>query len=103
MSKEMDQMIVETNPHDMMNNVDGSLVEMLWHDLDGQIAREQIARAVTEIAARFQTATVTAFVPIFVRRRALEQLRSQLFNEGRLVATSAPVADDERQGRKPSC
>lgn len=103
MSIEMHQMIVETKQHDVMDNVDGSLVDTLWRDLGDQVSREQIARVVTEIAARFQTATVTAFVPIFIRRRALEQLRSQLFSEGGPIASSAPAADDECDGGELSC
>jgi hypothetical protein len=84
----------------MIDNVDESLVEKLWHDLDGQVSREQISRVVAEIAARFQTATVTAFVPIFIHRQALEELRSLLFSEGHPVASSVLAADDERQGRE---
>jgi hypothetical protein len=55
-----------------MDYVDDALVEMLWKDLDGQVSRQQIARAVTQGAARFERATVTAFVPIFIRRQVLE-------------------------------
>lgn len=100
MSMELHQIIVETNKRAMIDNVDDSLVEKLWHDLDGQVSCEQIGRAVTEIATRFQTATVTAFVPIFIHRRALEQLRSLLFSEGHPLASSPPAADDECQGRE---
>jgi hypothetical protein len=57
-----------------MDYVDDSLVEKLWRDLEGQVSRQQIASAVTEITARFERATVTAFVPIFIHRQALEQL-----------------------------
>ena len=44
MSMELHQIIVETNKRAMIDNVDDSLVEKLWHDLDGQVSREQIGR-----------------------------------------------------------
>ena len=94
MSMKLHQITVETNQHGVMNNVDDSLVEKLWHDLDGQVSREQIGRAVTEIAAGFQKATVTAFVPILIHRQALEQLKGLLYNKSHPVASSA-LADDE--------
>jgi hypothetical protein len=78
----------------MMDYVDDSLVEKLWHDLDGQVSRQQIAGAVAEMAARFEQATVTAFVPIFIHRQALEQLKGLLASTSPMAARGAP-ADDE--------
>jgi hypothetical protein len=78
----------------MMDYVDDSLIEKLWHDLDGQVSRQRIARAVTEIAAGFEEATVTAFVPIFIHRKALKQLKGSPTSTGPMAASSAP-ADDE--------
>jgi hypothetical protein len=78
-----------------MDYVDDALVETLWQDLDGQVSRQQIARAVTQIAARFEKATVTAFVPIFVRRQALEHLGRDSFSEGHPVASAASTDDGE--------
>ena len=46
--------------------VDDALVETSWKDLDGQVTRHQIAQEVSEIAARFEDTTVTAYVPIFI-------------------------------------
>ena len=79
----------------MMDNMDDSVVEKLWHDLDGRVSRQQIARAVTQIAARFEKATVTAFVPIFIHRQALEHLRHDSFSEGHPVASAASTDDGE--------
>jgi hypothetical protein len=70
--------IADTNQHDVMNYADDSLIEQIWHDLDGQVARERIRQVAAEIAAEFHTATVTAFVPIFIRRRAREKLEIQV-------------------------
>ena len=78
----------------MMDRVDDSLIERLWRDLDGQVSRQQIAGVVTEIAARFEKATVTALVPIFIHRRALEYLKGGLANNSHPRAHSA-LADGE--------
>lgn len=59
-------------------DINGLLVEKLWHDLNGQVSREKIARSITQTAERFRDASVTAFVPIFIERFALEQLKGQL-------------------------
>ncbi len=77
----------------MTDYVDDPLVEKLWRDLDGQVSRQQIAGAVTEIAARFEKATVTAFVPIFIHRRALEHLKGSLANDRHPVAHSTQADD----------
>jgi hypothetical protein len=78
-----------------MEHVDDALVEALWQDLDGQVARQQIAKKVRQIAARFENATVTAFVPIFVRRQALEHLRLESSSESHPVASTATTDDGE--------
>jgi hypothetical protein len=72
-----------------------ALIETLWKDLDGQVARHQITKKVGKIAARFEQATVTAYVPIFIRRQALELLRSELPGEGHPVASTATTDDGE--------
>lgn len=59
-------------------DINDLLVEKLWHDLNGQVSREKIARSITQTAERFRDASVTAFVPIFIERFALEQLKGQL-------------------------
>jgi hypothetical protein len=79
----------------MMDYVDDALVETLWQDLDGRVPRQKIARAVSQVAARFEEATVTSFVPIFIRRQALEYLRHQPFDNGHLVATTVSTDGEE--------
>ena len=81
-----------------MNNIDEHLVETVWQDLDKQVSREQIRRVVAEISLAFQDATVTAFVPIFVHRRAVDQLQKQL-DENRLPDNGKrPFVGQQRQG-----
>ena len=72
-----------------------ALVETLWKDLDGQVGRHQIIREVSKIAARFEQATVPAYVPIFIRRQALELLRSELPGESHPIASTATTVDGE--------
>ena len=78
MPTELRPTIAETYHDGVLNDIDDSLIEQIWHDLDGQVAREQIRQVVAEIAAEFRTATVTAFVPIFIRRRAREKLGTRV-------------------------
>ena len=82
----------------MMDYVDDALAETLWKDLDGQVSRQQIAGAVTQVAARFEKATVTAFVPIFIRRQALEYLKRDYLGKSQPMASSASADQGKRQG-----
>ena len=81
-----------------MDHVDDALVETLWKDLNGQVSRQQIAGAVTQVAARFEKATVTAFVPIFVRRQALEYLRRDCLGESQPITSSDSTDEGKRHG-----
>ena len=79
----------------MMDYGYDALVETLWQDLDGQVARQKITTEVSRIAARFEKATVTAYVPIFIRRQALELLRAELPGESHPAASAATTDDSE--------
>ena len=79
----------------MTDYVDDALVESLWQDLEGQVSRQRIVRAATEIAARFDSATVMAFVPVFIRRQVLERLGSESSSESRPEASSASMDGSE--------
>jgi hypothetical protein len=68
--------IAEVDDGTGINCVDDSLIEQVWQDLGGQVSRERIHQIATEAATEFRTATVSAFVPIFVRRRTRERLRN---------------------------
>jgi len=56
------------------NCVDDLLIEKIWHDLGKQITREQIRQVALEVAAEFQEARITTFVPIFIHRLTYERL-----------------------------
>ena len=55
-----------------------SLVEQIWTDLGGQVNRLAIRHQVADVVPAFQDARITTYVPIFVRRRTVEQLRAGL-------------------------
>lgn len=64
------------------SRVDDLLIDEIWHDLAGQVSREQIGEVMTEVAARFHDATVTAFLPIMIRRQTLEKLKAMIRESG---------------------
>ena len=94
MATELGPIIVKANHDHVMNDIDDSLIEQIWHDLDGQVTREQIRQAVTEIADEFRSAKVTAFVPIFIRRQARAKLTARV-NESRNSAIDGREASND--------
>jgi len=82
----------------VMDYVDDALVETLWKDLDGQVSRQQIATAASQIAAKFEKVTVTAFVPIFIRRQALEYLKPDNISGSDPVTNRAATDEGKRHG-----
>lgn len=64
--------------NDVLALVNEELVEDIWRDLEGRVARENILQVATEVAAKFQEASVMTFVPIFIRRQTSERLKARL-------------------------
>ena len=60
----------ERQPDDLIE----AIVEVTWRELKGQVPRSRICEMVTEVAGRYEGAKVKAFIPIFVRRQAVELL-----------------------------
>jgi hypothetical protein len=54
-----------------------ALTEELWVDLAGEVDRPTIRQVLTEVAPRYSDARIMTFVPVFVRREALEILRAR--------------------------
>ena len=77
MSLELNQSLAEAHPYDVVDGIDNVFVDAVWHELDRQLPRERVHCVVTEIALGFQHATVKTFLPILVRRLALERLRQE--------------------------
>jgi hypothetical protein len=61
--------------------VDDALVEEIWRELHGTVPRAQIHQLVMEARAEFAQATITLYVPIFVRRQVRERLALMLRDE----------------------
>ena len=94
MSVELDQSAAEAHPYEFVDGIDDVLVEAIWHELERQLPRERIRRVVAEIAIGFQDARVKTFVPIFVRRRAVERLKHEM-NE--IASKENDSLDDQQQ------
>lgn len=63
------------NEIDLTDLVDETVVEEIWNDLDGQVDRDQVREVAFDVALEFADATVTSFIPLFIRRRAYERLK----------------------------
>lgn len=54
------------------------MTDELWHDLQGKASLQAIRQVLTDVSLKYQDARVQIYVPIFVRRRAMEILRLQM-------------------------
>lgn len=63
------------NDADVADLVDDPVIEAIWSDLDGRVDREQVREVALNVAQEFADATVTSFVPLFIRRRTYERLK----------------------------
>ena len=72
------QNIAEAYLYDEARGLDDSFIEKVWCELIRQLPNGRVSRVVTEVALGFQNATVTAFLPILVHRRATERLNHEL-------------------------
>ena len=52
-----------------------AVVEQIWVELGGAVEHTIINHVVQELLHRYENARVKAFVPIFVHREALDQLK----------------------------
>lgn len=66
----------DTIAGDISDYVDNLLIEKIRLDLDKEITYEQIRQVALEVAAEFQDAKITTFLPIFIRRQTRERLRN---------------------------
>jgi hypothetical protein len=78
MSVELHQSAAEAHPNDSVDGIEDVLVEAIWHGLGRQLSRERVRCVVAEIATGFQDARVKTFVPILVRRRAIDRLKHEM-------------------------
>ena len=56
----------------------GPVVEQIWNDLEGAVARPAIRHEIEQVLPAYEGARITTYVPIFVRQRTLARLRAGL-------------------------
>lgn len=62
--------------------VDDQLVDEIWKELGGRVERARVYAVAQEAEREFRDATVTLFVPIFIRRLISERLMVEINGEG---------------------
>jgi hypothetical protein len=73
-----------SSEHGVPDQIDDLFVEDLWKKSGGQVSQDRIRQIATEIAAEFQDATITSFIPILLRRRVQDRLRMIISKGGEL-------------------
>ena len=53
----------------------GTLVEQIWLELGSSVDRAAIEQVVQEVLPRFENAPVKSFIPIFIRKEAMNRLK----------------------------
>ena len=51
------------------------LTEKVWRDLQGQVDQSKIRQVLVDLKPKYQEARILSFVPILMRRNAIEILR----------------------------
>jgi|GEM_PF-6721724 hypothetical protein len=51
------------------------LIELIWHDLNGQVDQAKIRQVLVDLQPKYREARILTFVPILIRRNAIEILR----------------------------
>lgn len=63
--------------------IDDALFDLIWNDLEGEVERERIRRAIVEAEAKYQHARVKTYVPVLMRRDILQILRREMIETGK--------------------
>jgi hypothetical protein len=56
--------------------VDEVLIGAIYDDLEGRVNREQIWQIACDVAERYHDASITTYIPIFIRRQTIEIMAS---------------------------
>jgi hypothetical protein len=56
-------------------NVD-TIIEQIWSELNGAVVRSVIQDVLLEVVPRYEEARIQTFVPIFIRRDAVQRLEN---------------------------
>ena len=72
-----------------------TIAEQIFGDLNGAVARSTIQEVIKDVIPKYEGARIQTFVPIFIRRDVVDQLRAMQ------ALFAAPVmATNEADGRK---
>jgi hypothetical protein len=82
---------------DAVDQVDQTFVEDLWQNLEGKISQDQIRKIAIEIAEDFQDATITAYIPILLRRRVRDRL-NRIISQNEEVALGSKFEHEDETG-----
>ncbi len=74
-----------------------TITEQIFGDLNGSVARSTIQEVIKDVIRKYAGARIQTFVPIFIRRDAVDQLKAMQA----LFATPA-MATNEADGRNGS-
>lgn len=77
MDKRSNQVIGETNKSKVVYDLN-PLIELIWHDLGGQVPRARIRQVASGLAAKFDNAPVTTNIPLFIRHLTREWLKEEI-------------------------
>lgn len=69
--------LAETNATEAMNDLN-HLIDEVWRDLDGEIPHARIRQVAICVATMFENATVTTYIPLFVRHLTREWLKAEI-------------------------
>lgn len=59
-----------------------TLTDQVWNDLQGQVSRDAVQQMLLAIIPEYENATIPTYVPIFIRRDAVDLLRAILTQTG---------------------
>ena len=71
------QVFTETNSSEVINDLN-HLIWQVWHELDGQVPRARIRKVAMQVAAKFDNATVTTHIPLYIRHLTREWLKEEI-------------------------
>lgn len=58
-----------------------TLTELIWTEMRGTVPRPLIRQVLAEVKPKFEDARIKTFVPIFIHRQAITQLRAELVKD----------------------
>jgi hypothetical protein len=58
------------------------LIDQVWNDLQGQASRDAVRQVLLEVIQEYENATITTYIPIFIRRDTVDILRATLTQTG---------------------